>query len=746
MRDVIDIQRSRSEETISSSSSKEMLATLSLEAILSELKLGKIELTELDAQRNIIYPKLLTVNSKALKALAKKVKLDEVARVFVDDLHKKALRNKSEVALQKLFKAQLKEWEEAGFVCPSNYDLSLEGVSEIAPNGESTFKILNAIIWMDRLVRDVSTNSTKLLIKWLRNGKIKSLHIDRNLIVQPKKLAEVLCAEGTLFCPNNLVAGATFLSEFEAANIAVIEDPSRYFQIATKPGWVEVDDEKLFAAYDSKILFEPDREIALAQHIKEKGSFDEWLKVRPYVEKSRAQAVILASAIAPMLLDPLGKPGFIVDQFGGSSTGKTTSVCLAASAYGRPGGNQDEGLVVTWDSTKTYTERVLQYFSHMPIFCMDSHEMDDRAVQAVAYMVGNGAGRGRATKDGGVQERATFKSVMISDGEGAIYDKLTLDGGKARVISIHGAASQGLTKEDVEAQTSIFHKNYGHLAKLVIEHLDVKKLQTACEQYEKMFTERVPSSIAKRIAKHFAVVATAADAIAVIPEMHWFKEAFDSQVWSVFESAIKNLEEETQSAKALKAIADWITENQAHFALDAVSAPQFGCFGRIDRQSNIVAILGTPLREFLKKSFGNNYEALLKQFRHEKIVDNQRKVRITGKLISTFSFEYSTLFGEDAETSEATEEKLPEPANFRLEKIQKTNDTSGVWMHGTYERRVKDNRDNSMSSEVSRKSWLVDNQCYQDVVNDTRFSPGVLLQLSFTKSGDDYVKGISIIQ
>ena len=193
MRDVIDIQRSRSEETISSPSPKELLATLSLEAILSELKLGKIELTELEAQRNILFPKLLAVNSKALKALAKKVKLDEVARVFVDDLHKKALRNKSELALQKLFKTQLKEWEEAGFVCPSKYEISLDGVSELAPNGESSFKILNAIIWMDRLVRDVSTNSTKLLIKWLRNGKINSLPIDRNLIVQPKKLAEILC-------------------------------------------------------------------------------------------------------------------------------------------------------------------------------------------------------------------------------------------------------------------------------------------------------------------------------------------------------------------------------------------------------------------------------------------------------------------------------------------------------------------------------------------------------------------------
>ena len=68
----------------------------------------------------------------------------------------------------------------------------------------------------------------------------------------------------------------------------------------------------------------------------------------------------------------------------------------------------------------------------------------------MAYMLGNGSGKSRATRDGGAREVATWRMLFLSTGELSLADKIAETGKRARagqsvrVIDIPADAGQGL--------------------------------------------------------------------------------------------------------------------------------------------------------------------------------------------------------------------------------------------------------------------------------------------------------------
>jgi uncharacterized protein (DUF927 family) len=103
------------------------------------------------------------------------------------------------------------------------------------------------------------------------------------------------------------------------------------------------------------------------------------------------QVAVLASLVPP-LQRLLQIPNFILDLYGDTSTGKSTSLKMAASVYGRP--EEPDSLLLQWTNTSAALEQVAWVCGELPIFLDDAQHCPAALKRSVVYMIANGRGKG----------------------------------------------------------------------------------------------------------------------------------------------------------------------------------------------------------------------------------------------------------------------------------------------------------------------------------------------------------------
>jgi hypothetical protein len=450
--------------------------------------------------------------------------------------------------------------------------------------------------------------------------------------------------------------------EFAARNTDALEKTKKY--LVRRPGWVQLDDgTTVFAAYSDKVIFHPDPKMAAAErHLGSKGSYEQWVVgIRLMVEKSPMLGYFMTAALAAPLLEPLHLSGFVVDQFGRTSTGKTTTLRVVASMFGKPGGNEGNGLVSPWNATPTYAEEILKFYSHLPVFCMDSQDLQPPALERMAYMVGNGAGKGRGAKEGGTRERAEFKSVLLSDGEAAMYDWLDQGGAKARVLSIHGSGVAGLDASDIDMLNAVIHEHYGVVGPKFLEKVAEKwhELTPMYHRYHEQIAAKAKNSVEKRMSAYFSVMMTAAEIASLLPFFEWFFDVANAAAEQAWKKATTAYQEEARSQRALQVVADWVAMNRAHFVITAKDPEDIApCFGRIKEPSESdeghVGVFWSELSKVLDQKGFKGTEALRREWLEDGVLahpngETLRQVRIVGVKQNLVVFAWNRLFPQDAE-------------------------------------------------------------------------------------------------
>ena len=82
-------------------------------------------------------------------------------------------------------------------------------------------------------------------------------------------------------------------------------------------------------------------------------------------------------ALAPPMLEILGASNFVLDFAGATSSGKTTTLRVAASCWGKPDERSDESAMHTWDVTRVFLERASTIISGMPLILDDTKRAKD---------------------------------------------------------------------------------------------------------------------------------------------------------------------------------------------------------------------------------------------------------------------------------------------------------------------------------------------------------------------------------
>ena len=135
---------------------------------------------------------------------------------------------------------------------------------------------------------------------------------------------------------------------------------------------------------------------------------------------------------------------------GSSSTGKTAAGEVAGSVCG--GGGRD-GYTVTWRATDNGIESVAAVHNDGLLVLDEIGQVSADALGGVAYMLANGQGKRRMTRDGSAQPTAAWSLSFLSTGEIGLADKLresnggggrAMAGQQVRVLDLPSDAGAGL--------------------------------------------------------------------------------------------------------------------------------------------------------------------------------------------------------------------------------------------------------------------------------------------------------------
>ncbi len=267
---------------------------------------------------------------------------------------------------------------------------------------------------------------------------------------------------------------------------------------------------------------------AINSTIAQQGTLEQWRDelCKPLAEQSRF-VFSIACAFAGQLLALLDDDGGGFHLLGSSSMGKSLSLKLAASVWGKP-----DSYTKTWRSTDNALEGTASEHNDSFLPLDEISECDPKVVGKAVYMLANGQGKGRSTTTGHNRIAKEWRIIFLSNGEESLQNFMAQAGQKTnagievRVAHIDADAGKGLKTFDslVLADTGAAQADkikelsqayYGVAGIAWLEHITSDKAATTAtarqlvSDFMSNYSDLAPQ--AHRVAKRFAIVAAAGE-------------------------------------------------------------------------------------------------------------------------------------------------------------------------------------------------------------------------------------------
>ena len=276
----------------------------------------------------------------------------------------------------------------------------------------------------------------------------------------------------------------------------------------------------------------------------EKGTLQEWIEKigRWCVGNSRLVFAVSLAFVGPLLR--------ILDQESGgfhyrglSSTGKTTALRVAGSVWG--GG--EKGFAQTWRATSNGLEAVAEQHNDT-ILCLDEiGQVSADEVGRTSYMLANGQGKVRMTKDIHVRPSMEWRQVSLSTGEISLADHMMTvgrqvrAGQEVRLLDIAADAGRGMgiyeqlhdcpsadqLANQFQSATQAYYgtPSIAFLKHLVLDRDQVEeKAKGLMEKFLQTQVQQPASGEVLRAARRFALVAVAGEYASGLGITGWPKD------------------------------------------------------------------------------------------------------------------------------------------------------------------------------------------------------------------------------
>lgn len=494
---------------------------------------------------------------------------------------------------------------------PRGYRVSIEnGVSEIRYECGVPIPatLCHEPVVIVRRLENIDTGQEKLVLCHYRNNRWKELNAPRSVVFNKNRLIN-LSDSGLSVSSDNAEGLVRYLTAYEAENTKVIP----FIRSINRIGWVE--DEFYPCAVKGEYVYEGEDSDNLISAITENGDYDLWFRSATELRENPFVRAIMAASFASPLLELLQNRIIMLHVWHSSRSGKTAVLKFALSIWGDP-----MKLMGNFNSTAVGLERKVGTLKHLPLGLDELQVLNDKRMSPslIVYSLGNGYGKTRGSRNGGLQDVPTWRNCIISTGEQPLASENAMDGVDSRVLELYGPPTRDAEQGRRIHQVS--ERNYGFAGKRYIDYLIESVLPNRDElrkDYEKI-REAIRAGFEGDPGAHLDNIAVLALADCYASVCLWDMSMEDAVAEGVSLGGTilrnaKSLEKEDVIERAWHYLEDWIATNKSRFQTTLTP-----CYGKIEPGK--VYVIAANLKEALE-SGGFSYTKSIRGFRDRGYID-----------------------------------------------------------------------------------------------------------------------------
>lgn len=389
------------------------------------------------------------------------------------------------------------------------------------------------------LVRDKdSKNWGRLLEFFDADGKLHTWAMPMEMLGgRGDELRYELLRQGMEISPNTKMRN--LLIEY-----ITITKPEARARCVTHTGWynhVFVLPDTTIGETTEQVLYQAENYTCDYQQL---GTLEQWQNEISTLCAGNSRLVLAVSvAFAAMLLHPAGIESGGIHFVGSSSSGKTTALRVAASVYGAP------DYLHRWRATTNGLEAVAATRSDTLLILDELAQVEPKEAGEIAYMLANGSGKARASRNGTAKTRHEWRLLFLSAGEIGLAQhmreagKKTRSGQEVRLVDIAADAEAGLgifekvpeasTAAELSRQlmdaTQHFYGEAAiaflrYLAQCTVYNHLAAKIKQFSNQFIKTYLPANASGQVHRVCERFALIAFAGELATTLSITGWKTE------------------------------------------------------------------------------------------------------------------------------------------------------------------------------------------------------------------------------
>lgn len=468
---------------------------------------------------------------------------------------------------------------------PRGFKLTEEGIFALDEKTGVYNRFCRTPVIISKRLVSIETNEEKLEIAFLKDKKWHNQIVQRSTLFQNRTIIQ-LSDIGINVTSENAKLLVKFLGALLDENMDLIE----ISKSVTQMGW---HNDKFLPYLAEDIVVDVDSNSSKWINAYHKlGKYEEWIEHMGKCRENYIFRFILAASFAAPLLKIMNHRIFMVHNWGNTRFGKTAALKAALSVWGDP-----EGLIGNFNATRVGLEKMASFFKDLPLGIDEKQVAGNKQdfIESLVYMLSLGKSKVRGTKNGGVQNSSSWRSIILTTGEEPIIASNSQGGINTRVVEIYGSPFED--EKAARTMHEITGKNYGFAGAEFLStltnrdkfSLDIRELyDTFCREYEGCV----------KAGMHISNVALVSMTDVLVSEIV-FNENRETAINTAKNMGFKLLGELTEQQedvndKAYEYIKEWALSNKNQFDENAKQR-----YGFLDSRS--FYILPSVLEEALSK-------------------------------------------------------------------------------------------------------------------------------------------------
>lgn len=339
-------------------------------------------------------------------------------------------------------RAKLIDGNAPGTVMPFQFEAGEDGIYYV--EGDANRKRLCGRLKLIAKTRDIDGSAWGLLLEWRdEDGR-------QHRWAMPKSL---LAGDGSAI-REHLLNHGLYVTTASSARSKLMEflagvDIKVRARAVSQVGWAGA----AFALPELTIGDKPDDRVIYQQadssvhQYQCAGSLEDWQKNVGTLALGNSRLIFaICTALVGPILRPANEEGGGFNFVGSSSSGKTTAMKAGASVWGPP------SFIRQWRATSNGLEGVAQQHNET-FLCLDElSQVEPKEAGSIAYMLGNGQGKSRASRTGASRAVSAWKLIFLSTGEVGLSDVMqearqgrrAMAGQEVRILDVPADAGKNM--------------------------------------------------------------------------------------------------------------------------------------------------------------------------------------------------------------------------------------------------------------------------------------------------------------